>query len=207
VKRHVTLAVIACLAVSSFVALAPSVASAADTRAECFPPGVQGDYPPAQPGVERDLTLSLADGFLKPTTTSLNALVLLHANPNLDYCGILASNPVTLPVTTSSSSGVIHFDDIALPSDFQLNALHHLDVYRQGALVGAFDFCVNLQGHLVGANQCPGANVLPGVKTGGLAHTGLARLADFLKAAGVAFAAGVLFLYLRRRRAASVAQI
>jgi hypothetical protein len=206
VKRHVTLALIACLAMSSFIALAPSTALA-DTPAQCFPPGVQGDYPPAQPGIEPNLTLSLSAGFLKPGATASDRLVVLNGHPGREYCGILLSRPINLGVRTASSGGVLDFDNINVPSDFELNALHHLDVYRVGALVGAFDFCVTSEGKLTSPTaSCGGHGGIPGVKNGGnLAHTGLARLADLLKAAGVAFAAGVLFLYLRRRRAASVA--
>ena len=207
-KRHVTLAVIACLALSSLIALAPSTALA-DTPAECFPPGVQGDYPPAQPGIEHNLSLSLAAGFLKPGATAVDRLVVLNAHPGRDYCGILLSTPVNLGVRTARDDGVIDFNNITLPSDFQLNAVHHLDVYRAGSLVGAFDFCVTTEGKLTSPSaSCHGNTAVAGVKDtgrGSLARTGLARLADLLKAAGVAFAAGVLFLYLRRRRAASVA--
>jgi LPXTG-motif cell wall-anchored protein len=206
VKRQVTMAVLACLAVTSFLALAPAIASGAPaaTPAACFPGGATGDYPPAAPGIEARLAVSLNDGLLLPGHTN-GRLVVKGAIAGLQYCGTLFSRPVTLPVTTASSTGVLDFDNLVLPTDFQLGVVHHLDVFRQTSLVGAFDFCVNTQGHLVDAASCPASNVKPATK-GSLPRTGMARLLDLLKAAGVAFAAGALFLYLRRRRAANVAQ-
>jgi LPXTG-motif cell wall-anchored protein len=209
VKRGVASAVIACLALASFVALAPSIASAAPaaTPAICFPGTATGDYPPAAPGIEPRLAVSLSDGLLLPARSTGNRLVVTGAVPGLQYCGRLFSSPVDLGITTASDSGVLDFNNISLPADFQLGVVHQLDVFRQASLVGTFDFCVNQQGHLVNATACPGgtSSVKP-AGSGNLPRTGLARLADFLKAAGVAFAGGVLFLYLRRRRTASVAR-
>jgi LPXTG-motif cell wall-anchored protein len=203
VKRLVTMALIAGVALSvALIGLVPAMTEAASAQTPpCFPGSITGDYPPATPGAETSLKVDLSTGLLLPGTNN-GTLTVIGGIPGLTYCGTLFSTPVTASPTPATAAGVIDFANMLIPGNFQLNVVHHLDVYRAGGLVGAFDFCVNSSGHLVSASSCGGGAAVKG--EGALPRTGLARLAELLKAAGIAFAAGVLFLYLRRRRAANL---
>jgi LPXTG-motif cell wall-anchored protein len=212
VKRQVTMAVIACLAMSALVAFSPTSAGAQKAQAvPCFPGGGSGDYPPSGPAIEPSLRLDLITGLLVPSTAT-GTLTVVGAIPNLTYCGTLFSTPVTLTPRASDASGVLHFDGLTIPSDFKLNSPHHLDVYRQARLVGAFDFCVNGSGHLTALNGGNCASSISGsvptnTKPGGsLPRTGWDHLVQILKIAALVIALGVFLLYVRRRRAASVLQ-
>jgi LPXTG-motif cell wall-anchored protein len=206
------MAVVMALAIFSLLGLTSASASAQTPPAQnpaCAPPGTGSDYPPTQPAIEPSLQLSLSTGLLLPGTTTGNLLVT-GAVPNLTYCGILFSAPVVIDPTVAAANGDLHFDNLAIPSDFKLNAMHHLDVYRRGSLVGAFDFCVTTTGHLATASACQDAAAAnngsksPGASHGALPRTGWDHLVEVLKAAGLALAAGALFMYLRRRRRASL---
>ena len=216
-KRQLTMAVIACLALGALIGLAPTAAQAQAAPSTCFPPPANGDYPPEGPSIEPALKLSLSDGFLLPSHTD-GHLEVTGAIAGLTYCGTLFSVPVTMPLTVASSAGVIDFRGFTVPADFQLNVTHQLDVYRQQHLVGQFQFCVNTSGHLVeaGSATCKGASSTGGGSNatkppgsgsgsgGSLPHTGWDHMMEVLKAAALALALGAFFMYLRRRRAASV---
>jgi LPXTG-motif cell wall-anchored protein len=200
------MAVVACLAVGSLLSLAPSSAGAQEQP--CFPPGSSADYPPSGPAIEASLKLDLSTGLLLPSHVD-GTLTVTGAVPNLTYCGILFSAPVTLAPRLSSSSGVLSFSGLTIPSDFKLNVAHHLDVYRQARLVGAFDFCVNSAGHLTAltSGSCATAVTTAATKAhGALPKTGWDHLVQILKIAALAIAVGVFLLYVRRRRAANVLQ-
>ncbi len=225
-KRQFTTAMIAVLAIGSLIGLAPTTALAQDAASACFPPAANGDYPPTSPAIESPLLLSFADGFLLPGRTD-GHLTVQGGQAGLTYCGTLFSAPVTLTPTVAGTDGAIHFANINVPSDFQLNVTHHLDVFRQQHLVGAYDFCVTSSGSLAapGSPSCTsttsptavagangtatgsGSGAALGTKAAGsLPHTGWDHLIQVLKAAALALGLGALFMYLRRRRAAQVAQ-
>jgi LPXTG-motif cell wall-anchored protein len=206
VKRQVTMAVIACLAMGSLISLAPAAAGA--QTAPCFPPGSSADYPPSGPAIEASLKLDLSTGLLLPGHAD-GTLTVDGAIPGLTYCGTLFSAPVTASPRSSTSTGVVTFNGLAVPTDFKLNAAHHLDVFRQTRLVGAFDFCVNSTGHLTAlvSGACATTAVTTATKSSGsLPKTGWDHLVQILKIAALAIALGVFLLYVRRRRAANVLQ-
>ncbi len=181
----------------SIVAMQP--ASAQDPASECFP-ATGGDYPPSGVVVAIEVNLDLEGGALSPTVsiTADGRLELTGAEPGVTYCGILFSDPITLAPTVAGPDGTLVFNT-DVPADFELNAAHHLDVYREGRLVGAFDFCVTKSGNITSLTdkvcQTDGTT-----GKGRLARTGVDRLFDTLKIAALLLVAGAAFLYLRRRR-------
>ncbi len=185
----------------------PTMLETASAQDACFPP-TASSYPPQAPEGEAEPGLRLTGGLLlngDPGTLTVSGAV-----GGIEYCAILLSTPINLGTKVATAQGVLSWG-LNVPSDFQLNALHHLDVYRQGRLVGAFDFCVNLQGRLAEVQTCS-SSVLGknNTNTGAagskaLPRTGMDRLFEILRVAAAALAVGVLLLYLRRRRAAVAA--
>lgn len=222
-KRQLMLAVSATLAMLTLVGLTGTAHAdtvptpAAVVTADCLPGNVS-DYPPANPEIDGNLRVRLSGGHLLPGTSG-NRLVVEGGESTRVYCGMLYSTPVELGAVAADDDGTITWDGVPVPADFKLDAVHHLDVYESGSLVGAFDFCVDQQGALVSTSSCGASNVGAtsattvaagtaadhGKASGALPRTGWDHLLDVLKAAAVAFALGALFLYLRRRRTDGIA--
>lgn len=220
-KRQCMMAMVACLAIGSLIGLVPSAAQAQAAPSACFPPAANGDYPPTGPFIEAGLVLNL-NGFLLPGHTD-GFLNVDGGQPGQTYCGTLFSAPVTLNPVLAGASGSVAFSGFKIPNDFKVNANHHLDVFRDQHLVGAYDFCVTTAGHLVAVgsasclattnatvvsgsnNTVTGTGAATGTKgAGSLPHTGWDHLIQVLKAAALALGLGAFFMYLRRRRAAQV---
>ena len=125
-----------------------SAAPAQDSNA-CFP-GTDPDYPPVGPSVQIDLNLTLLVGQFNPGASG--HIEIGGAQPNVNYCGVAFSTPITLPAKQANAQGKLIYD-IAVPADFELGAMHHIDVYKQQVKVGNFDFCVNKSGALAPNSQ------------------------------------------------------
>jgi LPXTG-motif cell wall-anchored protein len=202
VRRVVAGALVAVIALAAVVALVGAPAGAQQAPAE-DPSCDAGAYPPPTAHMEPGLRLSLDNGRLQPGTSSGN-FTLIGAQPGGVYSSTVVADPgaIDVPARTADSTGTVHFTGVVVPQVFRVDATHVLFVYRQGCLAASFDPCVGPQGQLL--STCP-AGVKADKGSGTLPRTGLARLEELLRAAGVAFAAGTLLLYARRRRAANVA--
>jgi hypothetical protein len=200
VRRLVSGALIAVIAVVSVLALAGPPAGAQQAPpddASCD----AGSYPPPTPHLEPGLRLALDGGQLQPGTSS-GSLTLLGAQPGGTYSGmVFATSTIDVPAQAADGSGTVHFSHLVVPQSFQLDATHVIYVFRDGCLAGSFDPCIGAGGRLYAS--CPsGVNADKGART--LPRTGMAHLAELLRAAALAFAAGTLLLYARRRRVAKV---
>ena len=147
----------------------------------------------------------MTDGLLVPGSASAT-IVLGGAVPGGDYAGSLFSRVVDLPRTSATGAGVVRFTGLAIPADFRLETVHHLDVHRGCDLVGAFDFCVAANGHIAPAASCHAVvAAASGHASGSLPRTGWDHLFELLRLAALLLGTGTLLLYLRRRRAAAAA--
>jgi LPXTG-motif cell wall-anchored protein len=180
------------VALTTFLVLAPraSAAPAQDSQEACFP-GDPIDYPPSAPGTEIELSLALVNGHFDPGASGV--IGVTGAVPGLSYCGIVFSTPIVLQPQVASGTGGLSYIRFAVPADFQLNAMHHLDLYRQRKLVGAFDFCVKGDGDIGPTTACAAGK-------GKLPRTGVDHLMVLLRWAALALGLGAFFTYLRRRR-------
>jgi hypothetical protein len=205
VKRISTAACVALLVLGLASTLAVDVASAAPQQetptqaaldAACFPPATN-DYPPNPGDSNIDPKLALGQGHFDPG--GRGEFDVLNGVPGDVYCGVAFSTPIRLPATAANARGTLNYN-VAVPADFELNAMHHIDVYRRHVKVGNFDFCVNKKGDISPTSACQ-----TGAKTDGgrLPKTGADHLMDVVRAALVALGLGATALYLRRRRLAS----
>ena len=153
-------------------------------------------YPPSG-GSDTLEALTLDGGHLPPGTNSGTATVS-GGIPGLTYCGKMFSQTFAVPNKTADASGKLVYTQIAVPTGFELNAAHHLDLYRAGRLVGSFDYCVNGNADIVSlkSKTCTSATA---ANSGSLPKTGFDRFWEILRVALVALAVGVLALYGRRR--------
>jgi hypothetical protein len=180
--------------------------------------------------VNLDLNLTLDLGHYDPG--GAGGITISGAIPGFEYCGVTFSAPIVLPAQNASAAGKLVWSGLAVPADFQLNALHHIDVYHQKTKVGNFDFCVKSDGSIGPTSACKPTSVTtapPGGTTGGttggstgattagtstgggavagsggnLARTGLDHLLDVLRVALIALALGAAALYGRRRMQAN----
>ena len=179
------------VALAALVLVAPEASAApAQATEACFPDDPI-DYPPTAPGVEIELRLSLVNGHFEPGAQGF--IGVTGAVPGLQYCGIVFSEPIKLQPQVASPAGGLSYIRFAVPADFQLNAMHHLDLYRQRKLVGAFDFCVKADGDIGPTSAC-------GADKGKLPRTGSDHLLVLARWGAVALGLGAFFTYLRRRR-------
>lgn len=179
------------VALAALVVLAPAASSApAQAQEACFP-GDPVDYPPSAPGAEIELRLSLVGGHFNPGADG--SITVTGAIPGLSYCAIIFSTPIVLQ-PKASDGGNISYIRFAVPADFQLNAMHHMDLYRQRKLVGVFDFCVKANGDIGPTSACGAAD------KGKLPRTGADNLLVLLRWGALALGLGAFFMYLRRRR-------
>lgn len=183
------------LGLSAF--LTSTSASAAPAQADpdvCFPSGPDVDYPPTGPLVDIDPNLALGvEAFFNPGATG--EVTVTGAIPGETYCGILYSTPVVLPLKQANAQGNITYG-LAVPKDFELAAVHHIDLFKAQVQVGAFDFCVDKAGKLAPDSACAKGTMKPG---GNLAKTGTNHLLDLLRMALILVAVGATVLYARRR--------
>jgi hypothetical protein len=197
--RRIIISVVALMAfigVGFGVMAAPAGARPAQaTDAACFPTDASA-YPPVGPKVQIEVGLHLVSGHFVPGGTGV--LVVGGATAGTAYCGFLFSTPVVLSRLMSDAQGLLSYSQ-AIPADFALNAMHHVDIYRQQIQVGSFDFCVNKAGDLAPTSECDAARSV----SASLPRTGLAWLLDALKVAALLLALGAALLYMRRRRIAT----
>ncbi|MDQ2648598.1 MAG: hypothetical protein M3Z03_03460 [Actinomycetota bacterium] len=203
------------------IAVAPATAQAQVVEPGCLP-GSNPGYPPVSVGVALEL-IDLLDLELT-LQTDIVSIVIGGLEPGDNYCGILSSDPIELPEVTADANGQITFQTPVGP-DFELDALHHLDVFKMQKLVGAFDFCINRAGKMAPMSSClrgpqgpQGPQGPPGVNGGGsgrvpevlgsrtptgggkLARTGSDHLLDIARIGLVLIAAGATARYVQRRR-------
>ena len=178
-------------------ALGVSTSSAAPSQdgLQCVVPPAS-DYPPT-PGSVGFEPLVLTSGHFNPGSSQGNLVIIDGARDGV-YCGQGFSTPFSLPNATSTG-GRLTYNSFAVPADFQLNAMHHIDIYKLRVKVGNFDFCVDKKGDIAPTSVCKAlAN-----KDGKLPRTGVDQLMALLRVALVALGVGGGALYLRRRRLAS----
>lgn len=196
-KRISTSACVALIVVSLLGAVNASSAGAAPAQTDpgssaCFP-GSDPDYPPTGPTVRIEGSLQLVSAHFVPGARG--QIVLAGAVPGDRYCGTTFSTPITLPAKAADAQGRLSYD-IAVPANFELLEMHHIDVFKEQVKVGNFDFCVDKQGDLAPTSVCK-----PKTKAGGnLAKTGNDHLMVALRAGLVVLALGLGVLYVRRRR-------
>jgi hypothetical protein len=211
VKRGLAggIVVLMLFAVLSSLASSPASAAPAQDTAACFP-GTDPDYPPT--GNNGTLEpLVLVSGVFNPGASG--TVVIGGAVPGDTYCGFLFSTPVTLVPRVADAQGRLTWP-VAVPADFKLVAMHHIDVYKEQSKVGNFDFCVGASGTIVATSTCsPSQQVTSTTKTttqvqantdtkassGKLPRTG-SDLFGLLQVALLAIGLGAWTLYVRRRR-------
>jgi hypothetical protein len=203
VKRISKAACVALLVLGLVSTLGTEIASAAPSQdtpqaqldAECFP-GTTNDYPPNPGDTNIEPALALGPGHFDPG--GRGRFTVLNGVADNVYCGVAFSTPIRLPATRANAQGTLSYD-VAVPADFELNAMHHIDIYRRHTKVGNFDFCVNKKGDISPTSACQA-----GAKDrSSLPKTGTDRLLDALRAGLVALGLGATALYLRRRRLAT----
>lgn len=174
-----------------------STASAAPAQDStvCFP-GSDADYPPTGPSVAIEVSLRLLSGHFIPG--GAGHIEIAGAISDTDgYCGITYSAPIVLPAKQPNAQGQLIYD-IAVPSDFELNAMHHIDVFKRQVKVGNFDFCVNKSGDVAPTSQCVARPAKP--PAGNLARTGTNHVTDLVRFGVVLVGLGGAALFVRRRR-------
>jgi LPXTG-motif cell wall-anchored protein len=157
----------------------------------CVPPP-NADYPPT-PGSAALEPLTLLRGHFDPGATG--TLDIGGASDGV-YCGRGFSTEFRLPNATADSTGTLRYRGFAVPADFELNAMHHIDIYKLSTKVGNFDFCVDTKGDIAPTSVCKAAAAKPDK----LPKTGTDHLMDLLRAALLILGVGGGALYLRRRQ-------
>ena len=190
VKRQFMTAMVAVVAIGSLIGLAPTAAQAQDPASVCFPPAANADYPPTGPSIE-----TVAGSSASPTGSSCPVARTEGSPSTARRPASPTAAPCSRPPSRSTPTAAErerrdHFTGIHVPSDFQLNVTHHLDVFRQQHLVGAYDFCVTTSGSLAapGSASCTaGTSPTAVAGTNGTGGTGAAAANGAgTKAAGVA---------------------
>jgi hypothetical protein len=193
-RRALSAAIIAVTALAAVLALQVAPTGAAPAQADpdaCFP-GSDPDYPPTGADVQIEASLRLEVGHFVPGGSSH---IEISGATGGGYCGQGFSTPFILPAKDPNAQGRLIYD-VATPADFELGAMHHIDLFKEQVKVGNFDFCVNKKGDLAPDAACHAAK--PG--KGNLAKTGTNHLADLVRIALVLLAAGGAMYYVRRRQ-------
>ena len=186
-----TVVILGCATATSSAAVVPQGVCSAPTL----------DYPPTPPVLDADLRVLRLD--LVPGTRS-GQVVLSGAEPGAAYSGTLFSTAIPLPRTVASPGGVLGFTGLAVPGDFELSVLHHLDVVGPCGRAGSYEVCVTSAGELGGVGRCDRSTpVTASDQAGSLARTGQDHLLDLVRAACLVLGIGAFVLYLRRRSAAA----
>ena len=182
------------LGLVSTLAPGASAAPASTSLAISCLPGSGPDYPPlpAPSGIE---PLTLLGGHFTPGGTG--SADIGGATTGV-YCGSGFSTPFLLPNMTATN-GKLAYRGFAVPADFELNAMHHLDIYKLQVKVGNFDFCVDKKGDIAPTSVCKAAAVA--AKPGKLPRTGTDHLLDIVRIAVLLLGLGAGAHYLRRRQA------
>lgn len=194
-KRIVAGAFLALFSLTLFSVVAPTTSGAAPKQdLSCLPDGGD-DYPPTT------------------STNTLESLVLVSGqfNPggrgqvNIEgavtgdfYCGTAFSTPIALPTRQATAGGKLNYD-VAVPADFELNAMHHIDMFKGSSQVGAFDFCVGTSGAIVQMSSCRKVSA----DGGDLPNTGTNHIWEIIRIALMLLAIAAVALYARRRVQAS----
>lgn len=186
---------VAC-AVVSLVQTAPAGAAPAQATATCFP-GSNPSYPPTGGAVRIESSLRLVSGQFNVGASG--TIVITGAGAGARYCGTTFSTPISLPATVADATGALRWT-IPVPNSFELNAPHHIDVFREQVQVGSFDFCVNKTGAIAPLGTCGTVDRTSKVlaTSGGLPKTGT-NVMDLVRIALMVLAVGAGALYLRRR--------
>jgi hypothetical protein len=176
---------------TTFAPGAGAAPASASLAISCLP-GSGPDYPalPAPTGLE---PLTLLAGHFTPGGTG--SVDIGGAGAGV-YCGSGFSTPFLLP-NMSATNGKLAYRGFAVPADFELGAMHHLDIYKLQVKVGNFDFCVDKKGDIAATSVCKSVAAKPGK----LARTGTDRLLDIVRIAVLALGVGAGAHYLRRRQA------
>jgi hypothetical protein len=195
VKRIGMGTAVALLVLGLVSTLAPGANAAPATTSlavSCLP-GSGPDYPalPAPTGLE---PLTLLAGHFTPGGTGTVDIGGAGAGV---YCGQGFSTPFLLPNLTPTG-GKLAYRGFAVPADFELGAMHHLDIYKLQVKVGNFDFCVDKKGDIAPTSVCKSVAAKPGK----LARTGTDHLLDIVRIAVLVLGLGAGAHYLRRRRQA-----
>jgi hypothetical protein len=170
----------------------PADAAPSQDTSACFP-GSDPDYPPTGPDVQIEASLVLQVGHFVPGASSH---IEIGGATEGEYCGLGFSTEFVLPAKAPNAQGKLIYDVIA-PADFELGAMHHIDVYKRQVKVGNFDFCVDKKGDLAPVSAC-NAGQKPG--KGNLPKTGANHLADLVRLALVLIGVGGGVYYVRRRQ-------
>jgi hypothetical protein len=129
----------------------PALTDGVEAQTVCLP-STPSTYAPTPPSSEPEPNLQLDDGFFDPAASG--NIAVEGAVIGLEYCAIVYSAPINLGNRIAQApNGRLEWG-MSVPADFELNAIHRLEVYRQGLLKGAFNFCVNLQGNLAPVSAC-----------------------------------------------------
>ncbi len=171
-----------------------SAAPASTSLAVSCLPGSGPDYPalPAPSGLE---PLRLLAGHFTPGATGR---IDIDGATTGVYCGVGYSTPFLLPNMTATN-GKLAWRGFVVPADFELNAMHHLDIYKLQVKVGNFDFCVDKKGDIAPTSVCKSVAAKPGK----LARTGTDHLLDIVRIAVLVLGVGAGAHYLRRRQAST----
>jgi hypothetical protein len=159
------------------------------------------DYPPTPPTPSQACTpVPSASGPLLPGAVVNIGIACGGIEGGNSYTGILASTPITLPVTRAAADDSVVFTGVRLPADFELNARHTISLVDAGtgATLGSANFCVDGSGRITNCQTGTGKNI---PRTGSdLTGPGL-RIGAGLLAVG----AGALVVSRRRKAAAGIA--
>jgi hypothetical protein len=200
-RRAITAALLAVTALLGLIVMQATPATAAPSAPNpdaCFP-GSDVDYPPTGPAVQILASLRLLEGHFVPGGGS--HVLIGGATPG-KYCGLAFSTEFVLPLITADPQGFLRYDGVPTPADFELLAMHHIDIYKNQVKVGNFDFCVDAKGDLAPTSVCSASNASKATQKakGALPKTGTNHLMDLLRIALVLIGVGGGLRYLRRRQ-------
>lgn len=160
------------------------------------------DYPPTPPTPSQACTPApSASAPMLPTAVVNIGIACGGIEGGNNYTGVLASTPITLPVTTAAADDSVVFTGVRLPADFELNARHTISLVDAGtgATLGSANFCVDGSGRITSCAATGTGKNIP--RTGSdLTGPGL-RIGAGLLAVG----AGALVVSRRRKAAAGIA--
>ena len=112
-------------------------------------------YPPTGPQIEPGLKVDGSQSNL--AHGGGGSVTLTGAASGGTYSGTVFSQAVPLPSAVADSSGFVRFQGVSVPNDFQLGAVHEIQIIRDGCLVGDFSVCVTTAGAVVAPGSCPAA--------------------------------------------------
>lgn len=128
------------------LALSADIAGAQSSE---YPPDTTGDDSPPDDAPPP----SVGDGEFTPGGTEDIGISSDGIVAGRSYTGTLNSHPVTLPTTLATSNGSIVFNDVPIPTDFELGAKHSITVVdaETGEVVARSFFYVTEDGGVLAA--------------------------------------------------------